>query len=102
MDDLISRKALLKLQFEADEWNQKTGFYDLPVVAVENIETAPSVDAVEVVHGRWEYDFEPIAWCEDYVKVVYTCSVCECRSQDESHYCPNCGAKMDGERREGE
>ena len=58
------------------------------------IDKQPSVDAVEVVHGRWEYDFEPIAWCEDYVKEVYTCSVCECRSQDESHYCPNCGADM--------
>ena len=55
------------------------------------------VDAVEVVHGRWIEKQEPIPWCEDDVDVFSVCSVCDCCSLDESNYCPNCGAKMDGD-----
>lgn len=35
---------------------------------------------------------------------VYRCSVCEHSYQDVGYgfdYCPNCGAKMDGERKDG-
>ena len=59
------------------------------------IEKAPTVDAVEVVHGRWE-DF-----CRDK---MCCCSVCKAEFDntcneihDEWYYCPNCGAKMDGD-----
>ena len=58
----------------------------------EQIIEAPTVDAVEVVHGRWiEY--------KDFME----CSEChsnwwygdnDCYLFD---YCPNCGAKMDGD-----
>ena len=60
------------------------------------MEDAPTVEAVEVVRGKWEDDHG------DYV-----CSCCHTVFTDElvwiSHgegnepnYCPNCGAKMDG------
>jgi hypothetical protein len=58
------------------------------------------VDAVEVVHGRWIEKQEPITWCEDDVEIFYECSVCQCQNFGESPYCPNCGAKMDGERKD--
>lgn len=53
----------------------------------------PTVDAVEVVHGRWEKEF----WHP------YRCSCCGKTALLEangeyyctSNYCPNCGAKMD-------
>lgn len=48
---------------------------------------APTVDAVEVVHGRWE---------EGYVIHKYGCSCCGARQDVSSPYCPNCGAEMDG------
>lgn len=49
---------------------------------------APSVDAVEVVHGRW-------IPCENG---GYNCANCDRRVAFLVHnrYCPNCGAKMDG------
>lgn len=66
------------------------------------LDTAPTVDAVEVVHGHWiskGYKIE--------------CSVCEHRAFLGTHdpvihteeknirkYCHNCGAKMDGERKD--
>lgn len=53
----------------------------------------PLIDAVPVVHGRWIE-----------VRGRYICSECKSRAslhsggigQNLSHYCPNCGAKMDG------
>lgn len=61
---------------------------------------APTVDAVPVVHGEWsviEDDWED--------EVYYECSICkkEFAALDEApvenlwNYCPNCGAKMDGD-----
>jgi hypothetical protein len=57
----------------------------------------PTVDAVEVVHGRW------VRKTTDFV-YFYACSECGepvLRSQWGndffSNYCPNCGAKMDGD-----
>ena len=53
----------------------------------------PKVDAVEVVHGRWEDDsYDP----------RYICSECGAWLLVEDatarmNYCPNCGAKMDGD-----
>ena len=63
---------------------------------IDEIDNAPDVDAVEVVHGRWEQGY-PIF-----------CSVCGGAAATEyedanryeawlSPYCPNCGAKMDGD-----
>ena len=63
------------------------------------VEDSPSVDAVEVVHGRWEKsEYNGFVRC-DKCKDVYI---------DESwltdgkwNYCPNCGAKMDGGNDDG-
>ena len=53
-------------------------------------------DAVEVVHGRWEPRTDAIGFVR--------CSVChDCNVYDDWadgkkwNYCPNCGAKMDGD-----
>ena len=61
---------------------------------INRIDEQPTVDAVEVVHGRWIDEYP-------YVR----CSECNaewinCRTDNEPkvfYYCPNCGAKMDGD-----
>ena len=65
------------------------------------IDEAPTVDAVEVVHGRWEQVYHDGSWRVD------RCSICHRRMHyvdyDQPYaYCPNCGAKMDGERKDNE
>jgi len=61
-------------------------------------------ECVPVVHGRWN---EIEDYWGDY---HYQCSVCGeewnldagTPVENNMNYCPNCGAKMDGERRDGD
>lgn len=65
---------------------------------VRYLNTLPTVDAVEVVHGRWKpYHEADIGYDEYGVR----CSKCGFEVEDHEvklimHHCPNCGAKMDG------
>ena len=60
---------------------------------------APTIDAVEVKHGEWVFSRGDGKTCVD----GWTCSACGNSFHtnvpyfEEFHYCPNCGAKMDGE-----
>ena len=63
---------------------------------IEDIKSVPAADVVPVRHGRWK----------PHSKVeypVYHCSVCGGQAlfawgkQCKSDYCPNCGARMDGD-----
>ena len=65
---------------------------------VEFLEDCPIVDAVEVVHGR----FESIRYGYGCLQIA-TCSVCGEKQGlyingrlPSWNYCPNCGAKTDG------
>lgn len=49
----------------------------------------PAADVVEVVHGEW-------IGHEGYEE----CNICHHKAMFEHNYCPNCGAKMDGERKD--
>lgn len=64
------------------------------------IDDAPTVDAVPVVHGRWsDAGFGELPKHAPY---GWACSACGGISfNNEYIYCPNCGAKMDGERKDG-
>lgn len=58
---------------------------------IEKIQNAPIVDAEPVRHGHWMEARYPL----------FTCSECGATYQDTGYgynYCPNCGAKMDGEK----
>ena len=68
------------------------------------IEDAPTIDAIPVQIASWVshgIGQENVPW-------GYNCSRCGKwfvigeATADEYHYCPNCGAKMDGERKDGD
>lgn len=74
--------------------------------AVRAIRSIPSADVAPVRHGRWIWDENGMDWGIG----SWRCS--ECRARPETwwqgerssplnksghYYCPNCGAKMDGE-----
>lgn len=76
---------------------------------LDKIEKAPAADVVEVRHGSWEFTEDvDMPWC---TKAVCTsCGVPIADNIDLSQsfgrerfirynrYCPDCGAKMDGEK----
>ena len=72
---------------------------------IAEIVNAPTVDAVEVVHGRWnKHDWGGVS-----IKGFMVCSACNVMipTADDAryclhrlNYCPNCGAKMDGDEDE--
>lgn len=54
----------------------------------------PTVDAVEVVHGRWIKDGDWLIClnCESEINIKNSLGI-----ENHKNYCPNCGAKMDGD-----
>ena len=56
---------------------------------LNRITELPAADVVEVRHGRWKSRQK---W--NY----YVCSECSFENKIAFPYCPNCGARMDGER----
>ena len=71
--------------------------YDADAITMEGvaiINQFPTVDAVEVVHGRW---IDAREYCGDFM-----CSNCDALyGTNKFNYCPNCGAKMDGGNEDG-
>lgn len=59
----------------------------------EGLGELPAVDAVPVVHGMW-IDENP----DDFLDPRMRCSICRVIASPliKWHYCPNCGAKMEG------
>ena len=78
-------------------WPHAVGIKD-NIVAV--IKEAPTVDAVEVVHGRWVEKIKDERFGDEWDEIaLYECSVCKSEFVEGMgawRYCPNCGAKMDG------
>ena len=58
------------------------------------IKRQPAADVAPVVHGRWVPKMDGF-----WRKQILICSNCESRNalNYEFNYCPNCGARMDGD-----
>ena len=94
---LIDADAL-KVDWYDDYETEDGDEYSYTYVSKYQIDNAPTIDAVPVRHGRWTHERLPSTSGGSYS--VIRCS--ECLSQFplfETKYCPNCGAKMDGEGR---
>ena len=58
---------------------------------VDDVMEIPTADVAPVVHGDWIED--------GYIGYPCVCSICGTPTDKEfrTRYCPNCGARMDGE-----
>ena len=64
-------------------------------LALNRLNRLPSADVVEVRHGRWVDRTQEPGW------PVAECSVCGSHAgMFWMNYCPNCGARMDGDNDE--
>ena len=74
---------------------------------LEALEATPTADVVEVRHGAWmsAYEYALKIGCTDERRLEEAkadkrwkfCPFCEQQVKWDFNYCPNCGAKMDGE-----
>ena len=96
---LIDANAL-KETVITDYYEHFTRYHDTDQIALidmvcDDIDETSTVDAVEVVHGRW-IPSKSMALSDK-------CSVCHgwvtrhSVNERKFNYCPNCGAKMDGD-----
>ena len=106
MAEYIEREALLNrlethirritpIEESRDMFFHDSGLNAGVTGAVLEVKNAPAADVAPVVHGRWEKASETMP--------IYRCSICNERNLFKngdnvfSNYCPNCGARMDGE-----
>lgn len=103
---MVNEKRLIDanaLQLEPDPWGGMNGVIcvgrsggktmaTVQAALKRMIDNAPTVDAVEVVHGRWEMRLVDAEM--QYYK--NECSICGFVGEQWYNYCPHCGAKMDG------
>lgn len=77
---------------DADALKSYGTSWKTPMDAYRDINLAPTIDSVPIVHGEWKSVHD----------VIWLCSICH-YAHSRSNYCPNCGAKMTiegSERRE--
>ena len=91
MTEYIERRAANDAVTDAI-WHGKRSMYDV----ASAINSVPNADVAPVRHGQWgTHSDRPD---------LLICSVCKCGfdmwKHDPHNYCPNCGAKMDGELNE--
>lgn len=98
MSDYIDRDELIKhINDLPTWWGDGSGVYTFyPIEVMVSIANAPAVDVQEVRHGEWRLCYED---CREQI-AGDECSACGFQHYgtciSHYHYCPNCGAKMDG------
>ena len=98
------RESFVETIARCDEWINEANGDNKPraeasavafIEAKMRLDSAPTVDAVEVKHRRW---IEKHHEADGYTFTDRFCSECgkEIYMLNPINYCPNCGAKMDG------
>ena len=69
---------------------------DITRAVIRIIDRQPTADVVEVKHGEWI-----VVGRTKGMSAILKCSYCGRvrKGHGRSNYCPDCGAKMDGERK---
>ena len=96
MTEYIERKAIRDALYDADA---------ITMSGVKILNQFPVADVAPVRHGRWISLTDCSnagVYCSVCQKKVYKedYAICNRKNKLRSDYCPNCGAKMDGELNE--
>ena len=96
MDEYIEREELRDALYDADA---------ITTSGVKILNQFPVADVAPVRHGRWISLTDCSnagVYCSVCHKKVYKedYAICNRKNKLRSDYCPNCGAKMDGELNE--
>lgn len=98
--DAVKYEPLPKGERNHRTYNLDDAYDDGYDDAMSDVNHMPTVDAEPVRHGKWTRENNYGIW---------KCNVCGCKVNRSNplkgniwnyYYCPNCGAKMDAERKE--
>ena len=101
MDDYISLEAVLEFAKDLVVPTKDGGIYRHRCIDPCDIRTLPAADVKPVVHGHYVGEYDGYADGSPVYDMWY-CSVCGCYfeewdEQPTYNFCPNCGARMDGD-----
>ncbi len=95
MPEYIEREAAITAIRNLPFFEHETCTFIDSCDAEDEIDSIPAADVAPVVHGRWEHGS---SLCDPFCE-VWKCSYCS--AEDENgmcyNFCPNCGAKMQGD-----
>lgn len=95
MAEYLERKAIMEFPIRKDHCDKEHAnehFINGIEAVLEYVENLPSADVAQVVHGQWNI--------MEGEKMRRVCSKCWWDVPEYGKfytYCPNCGAKMDGD-----
>ena len=97
MAEYIEREATIELlrSLGSRDYRREKGTIQEAIKMVSFSEYTPIADVAPVRHGRWEWDTEDIYRCSNCAEKSH---VKEVMGHPEWDYCPNCGARMHGDR----
>lgn len=93
MTEYIDREQALKQQIRVTEYDEGGWANTIYAVPVDVLRKLPAVDVEKVRHGHWIYHRAPNSIADDYIE----CSLCGRYVYENAQYCPECGARCDGE-----
>lgn len=113
MDEYIKRAAIMEFPIRKDHCDKERAnehfIFGIESV-LEYVQNLPAADVAPVVHGVWipVHESEISGWNPEVAGIDpiggYICSACkneaiyDCNDKFVlSDYCPNCGARMDGD-----
>ncbi len=96
---MANEKRLIDANAFRDFWNKNYRHQyanDTFLFALANF---PTVDAVEVVHAKWQNEGFGCWLCSSCLEIFTFDNYGDVHPKDDCgcNYCPNCGAKMDGD-----
>ena len=91
MAEYIERESTIELlrSLGSRDYRREKGTIQEAIKMVSFPEYTPSADVAPVRHGRWVDTDSEFAQCSLCKYPVYA-------AWNQTNYCPNCGAKMDG------
>lgn len=99
MADYIRRDIVLEIINTVNDTGGFAGYADYCVL-FDEIDTMPAANVQPVKHGKWEY------YKNNGIFDTHKCTLCgekyemymDIEPTTKYKYCPNCGARMDGEQ----
>lgn len=100
ISEYLDRGSLVaRMKYYKEHTTEESGEHYAYTVALREIRNAPAADVAPVVHGHWVVRFDG-----PYKRRRCYCSHCGKHNgvggiaqNQEKPYCPNCGARMDGD-----